>query len=184
VLVAPQAVWVVAVVMVISGVVTHVMTKGAHFAWALFLLGALGVAFSAAAGAGRSGVAGAGALVAFALAGLHLAWAAGVKWGLAAAIPLVDGRPTFQPGRVATLAVTAALGVLGALFLSLGGVVAVPFASALAGVAAVVFIARTVGDFRTVGLFKTVRAGPFAANDSLLYTPLCFSLAAALLWLR
>jgi Protein of unknown function (DUF3995) len=184
VLVAPQAAWVVAVVMAISGVVTHVMTKGAHFAWALFMLGALGVAFSVAAGAGRTGVAVTGALVAFALAGLHLAWAAGLTWGLAAAIPQVDGRPAFQPGRVATLAVTAALGALGTVFLALGGVLTVPFASALGLVAALVFIARTVGDFRTVGLFKKVRAGPFAANDSLLYTPLCFSLAAALLWLR
>jgi hypothetical protein len=47
-----------------------------------------------------------------------------------------------------------------------------------------VFALRTVGDFRTVGLFKRPARNAFARNDALLYTPLCFSLAAALLWLR
>ncbi len=182
--VAPDIAWVVGVVMAISGVVTHLMSRGAHFAWALFELSALGVAFSLGAGAGRMGVALTGAAVAFALAALHLAWAGGVRWGLAAALPQVNGRPAFQPGRVATVGVALALGVLGAIFLSLGGVVVMPWASGLALLAAVVLSVRTVGDFRLVGLFKRVRVGPFASNDSLLYTPLCFSLAAALLWLR
>lgn len=182
--VAPEVRWVVGVTLAISGLVTLVGGRGQHFAWALFLLGALGTAFSLGTGAGRGVISLFGAAVAFAIGALHVAWAFGVGRGRLAAIPQIDGRPAFNPGRGVTLLVAGALGVLGLLFLSLGGFVTLPGAPTLALAAAAVFALRTVGDFRTVGLFKRPARNAFARNDALLYTPLCFSLAAALLWLR
>lgn len=46
--------------------------------------------------------------------------------------------------------------------------------------AAAVLVLRAVGDFRLVGFFKRIRGSRFARLDTLLYSPLCFALGAAL----
>lgn len=181
--VAPTSALVVGATLAVSGLITHLASKGRHFAWAVFLTGALG-AGAEILGRGRLVISLAGAATAAALAGLHIAWAAGMRWGLHAAIPQVGGRPARSPGRVMTLLVAGALLVLALLFLALGRLVVVPATSPLALAAAIVFGLRTVGDLRTVGLFKRGVTGTFARNDTLYYTPLCFAIAAALLWLR
>jgi hypothetical protein len=182
--IAPHCAPVVGLTLAISGVVTHASTRGAHFAWSVFLLGAIGVAHATEAGVGQSWISITGAVVAFALSGLHVAWALGVTWGRAAAIPRMDELPTMRPGKTATLLVAAALSLVGGIFLSLGGFIVFAHASLLALPVAAVFALRTVGDFRTMGLFRRPARDAFARYDALIYTPLCFSLAAALLWLR
>ena len=47
---------------------------------------------------------------------------------------------------------------------------------------AAVFGLRTAGDFRLVGLFKRERQSPFARCDTFIFTPLCFALSAAFIW--
>lgn len=183
-LLAPGSALAVGLTLALSGGLTLVATRGAHFAWAVFFTGALGVASTLAAGAGRGLVAVTGAGVAFALAALHVAWAAGLRWGLEAALPQRNGQPTLRPGRAVTLVVAFALGGLGLVFLSLGGLAALSGAPTLAALAALVFAARVVGDFRTVGLFKQPGADVFSRQDTRWYTPLCFALSAALLWVR
>jgi hypothetical protein len=180
-----QAAPAVAALMIVSGLVTFASTRGAHFAWALFLAGGLGAAQVAMpAGTAVVVVACAGAMALAAIAALHVAWGLSLTtWGLHAAIPEVDGQRQFTPPRAATLAVAAALAFAAHLLLSLAGIVEqVPFAHALGVAAVVVFALRTVGDLRTAGLFKRVRGTAFARGDTVLFTPLCFALAAAFAW--
>ncbi|MFT3713182.1 MAG: DUF3995 domain-containing protein [Archangium sp.] len=176
---------VVAAVLGVSGLALLVGTRGAHFAWALFVAGALGALHAFAPGSGREPVALLGAVVLAALGALHVAWALGWKGGLDVAVPSVDGAPAFKPGRLMTLLVACGLFGLAALLLVLAGLAPeVPASRALGLAAFAVFAARTVGNFGTVGLFKRVHGTAFARQDTALYTPLCFALAAAFLWVR
>ncbi len=174
--------WPVAVLLALSGVITHVASRGQHFAWALFLAGALGAASSARPST-EAGVALFGVLLLTVLGSLHFAWALGWKAGLGAAVPEVDGRPAFRPPAGLTMLVALGLFVLAAVLASLGGFIPeLPFTRWLAGAAALVFAARTIGDLRLVGLFKRPVPSAFGKWDSLLFTPLSFLLCATFLW--
>lgn len=113
--------------------------------------------------------------------GAHVVWAAGGTIGLAAAIPQVEGRPLFAPGRMTTFAVALALFSLAALVVWREGLIVLPLPFAIARVGvpvmALVFFARAIGDFRYVGWSKRVRGTSFARLDDLLYAPLCVVLA-------
>jgi hypothetical protein len=95
-----------------------------------------------------------------ALALMHVYWASGGRFGRAAAVPEVDGQRAFVPSTGGTLTVAAAL------FFA----------------AAVVAIARAVGDFRLVGFFKRVRGTNFARLDTAVFAPLCLLLGIAVLY--
>ena len=174
--------WPVAALLALSGVITHLATRGHHFAWALFLAGALGAASSARPST-ESGVALFGVLLLSALGLLHVAWALGWKAGMGAAVPEVDGRPAFRPPAWLTLLVALGLFALAAVLASLGGLIPeLPLTRWLAAAAALVFAVRTIGDLRSVGLFKRPARTTFGKWDSLLYTPINFMLCAAFLW--
>jgi hypothetical protein len=177
----------VALVLAVSGAATFAATGGRHFAWAVFTTGALAAAAAALSGAVPASVL--GALVAIALAaigGLHVAWAFGVRWGSSAAVPEVAGKPAFSPSRSVTLLVAAGLFTMAWLVLALAQLVPLPLPRDwvwAAGVAiALVFGARTIGDFRWAGLFKRVHGTRFARMDDLLFTPLCFALCTAIVF--
>ena len=106
------------------------------------------------------------------LAGMHFYWAAFGTGKRSAAIPEVDGVPVFKPSKAATAAV-------GVVLLGTAAVVLLDVKLLLAGAAAVLIL-RAVGDFRLVGFFKRVRGSKFAHMDTLLYSPLCLALGAAL----
>lgn len=114
------------------------------------------------------------------LSGLHVYWARGGRWGLEAAIPVVDGRPAFQPGVAATLAVAALLFIAAILVAGRLARVESPGARVFSwgpwGVAAAFFL-RAVGDFRLLGFFKRASNTKFAEWDSKLFSPLCLILA-------
>jgi hypothetical protein len=120
-----------------------------------------------------------------ALAGVHLFWALGGKWGKDAAIPKAPGTgaPTLRPGMSATLMVATALAVAADLvavrigLLDSGMPAWLPRAACIA--LAIVFLARAIGEFRYVGFFKRVRDSRFARLDTALYSPLCLFLAIA-----
>lgn len=165
----------VAVLLGVSGVVTHLSTRGAHFAWAIFFVGALGGIQSG----GETIVALIGAIVLAMLGALHVAWAFGLRWGINSAIP--SGMKT--PSRAMTFVVAIGLFVLAAVMASLGGwLPSFQFVRWFGIAAAIVFAARTIGDLRFVGLFKRERASNFARMDSLLFTPITFALAASFTW--
>ena len=174
--------WIVAVLLGVSGVVAHLASRGNHFAWAIFIAGALGAASSSQPSTSAA-VALFGALLLTTLGVLHVAWAAGWRRGLSAAVPEVEGQPAFRPPAWLTLAVALGLFVLAAVLASVGGLIgALPFARFISGAAALVFALRTFGDLRTCGLFKRAQHTTFARWDSLLYTPISFVLCAAFLW--
>jgi Protein of unknown function (DUF3995) len=106
------------------------------------------------------------------LALLHFYWALRGVSGNSAAIPQVNGVPAFKPSKAATAAVGLAL-------LGTAAIVLMHVELLIAGAAAVLVL-RAIGDFRLVGFFKRVRDSRFARMDTLLYSPLCLALGAAL----
>lgn len=136
----------------------------------------------------------------FALLGLvHVYWALGGRLGLQATLPQLPvppgqrqpGEPAqrnaFTPTPSATLAVAAALLGLALAVALRGGLSGTPVQHIalrlVLGAAALVFVARAVGDFRLVGFFKRVKGSAFARMDSRLYSPLCVLLGAGVGWL-
>ncbi len=115
---------------------------------------------------------------------LHAYWAMGGDWGSSAVVPEVEGGRAFTPTPGATLAVAGAFFVAALVVLGRSGIWGgfVPAWIFYLGtwVMAAVFFLRAVGDFRLAGFFKTVRGTRFARRDSLLYSPLCFFISAAL----
>jgi hypothetical protein len=111
----------------------------------------------------------------------HVYWAAGGRTGFDAAVPQVDGKRLFAPGKLVTLAVALGLFVLAALVLWRDGVITLPLPFVLARIGvplmALVFLARAIGDFRHVGWSKRVRGSRFARLDDVFYAPLCLTLA-------
>lgn len=120
------------------------------------------------------------ALIFLALGGLHFYWAGGGRWAAAAAIPQLEGRPLFVPGKWTTVAA-------GLLFVACAGLVLAraqgmqPATWLCYGLASVLLL-RAIGDFRYVGFFKCNRGSRFAELDTRLYSPACLALAAGVYW--
>lgn len=112
---------------------------------------------------------------------LHLYWAFGGTWGGALALPMEDGRPVFEPGVGATLAVAVALALCALLVARLAGWLSLGLRDRVArlpGYAlAAVLLLRAIGDFRYIGFFKRIGDTPFGRRDTALYSPLCLLLA-------
>jgi len=178
----------VAVLLGLSGVVAYGFTRGRHAAWAVFMVGAVAAAASAASdtfwprSVGAAGVV--GALVLAALGCIHVAWAFGWRSGLVSGVPELNGQPLFAPPRTLTLMVAVALFAAAWLLLALTGLAPTPiplrWVRCAGAVAAATFALRTIGDLRFVGLFKRVQGTPFARADDLLFTPLCLALSTVL----
>jgi hypothetical protein len=122
-------------------------------------------------------------VVIFVLIGLlHVYWAIGPHVGESAVVPSVDGKPLFQPFRLATIAVALALfGAAGVVAIR-SAIFPVPALAFLAligcwGLVAV-FSLRAIGDFRYLGFFKRVTGTRFARADTFVYSPVCAVLAA------
>ena len=121
------------------------------------------------------------------LSGLHWYWACGGSWGRDAAVPERNGRAAFTPSRFATALVAIGLAACAVLVAALAGWLSLPlgpgFLNRLDFAVALLFLARTIGDFRLVGWFKRVRGTRFATFDSLFYSPLCLGLSLGVFWL-
>jgi len=117
------------------------------------------------------------------LAGLHTFWAAGGSWGMRNAIPEVDGKPTFIPSRLSTIAVALALTFAAGVASLRGFVLFASFLGSFPYWASIaigfIFLLRAVGEFRLIGFFKRVRGTSFAAWDTWLFSPLSLLIAAA-----
>ncbi len=166
----------VGVFLLVSGGLALVMSRGRHFAWALFVVGGATALLGPHLGGVTPWAARVAALVLGAIALVHVGWFFGAKWGLSSVLPEVSGRPAFVPPRWATLAVTGAFVGAAAIVLasSRGGN---PYVSWLTLAGAIVFALRAMGDFRLVGLTKRVHGTGFARWDDALYTPLSVLLA-------
>jgi hypothetical protein len=101
-----------------------------------------------------------------------------------AALPEQNGQPIFRPGPASTLAVAGLLAFAGLLVLAHAGrgpAAALPrwVVAFGAPVAAVVLLARSIGDFRYIGFFKRVRDTRFAKLDTRIYSPIALLLGIA-----
>jgi len=99
----------------------------------------------------------AAAFVLVAIAALHVAWAAGLRWGTDVVIPTRNGTPTLSPSAGATR-----------WLFRLGS-----------GAVASVLLLRALGDRRAIGLTKRVRGTRFSRYDDVIFVPLCVALAVA-----
>jgi len=170
--------------LLVSGVLALVTSRGRHFAWALFATGGAAALFGPRLAAVGPVAAGIAAVVLLAIAVLHVAWVLGLQWGIQTAIPEVSGRAAFVPPRALTVAVAIVFGVAGAVVVVAARSSGAPWTwLTLAG--AGVFGLRALGDFRLVGLTKRVHGTAFARWDDRLFTPLalllavCFALVGA-----
>ncbi|MGH1337508.1 MAG: DUF3995 domain-containing protein [Aureispira sp.] len=109
---------------------------------------------------------------------LHVYWAFGGKWGLDGVIPVLEeGKATFAPGLIMTLAVALALFIGACLHVESLGILSDFYRQiGLLGMG-LVFLMRAIGDFNYVGFFKKKRTTVFARRDTLYYAPLCIILA-------
>lgn len=116
------------------------------------------------------------------LAAWHVKMAFGKQEGESGAVPSVDGKPLFVPGRGATLAVAAFLLACAALVAATAGFAQVGIPRTILSwgcyLLAIGLLARAVGDFKYVGFFKRVRGSPFARMDTMVYSPLCLAMSA------
>jgi hypothetical protein len=122
------------------------------------------------------------AAVALILAALHVYWALGGKWGIAASIPTIEGRRTINPAPLGTFAMALLLVIAAVTICGKAGLFAMGAWRAYFAVGSWcvcgVFLLRSVGNFKTFGWFKSVRGTEFAYWDTRLYSPLCLALAA------
>jgi hypothetical protein len=111
----------------------------------------------------------------------HFYWALGGSVGKSAAIPEIDGRPTFKPSNTATAAVGLALLSCAVLVAATAGLLSFSLPRRLLAwlcyALAFVLFARAIGEFRMVGFFKRVRGTNFARLDTMIYSPLCLTLS-------
>jgi hypothetical protein len=119
----------------------------------------------------------------FLLSMWHVRMAFGVMGGESGAVPSVPGKPLFVPSRGSTLAVAAVLLLFAVLVAATAGAVQVgvprQFLAWLSYALATGLLARAIGELRYVGFFKRVRGSRFARLDTLVYSPLCLTLAVA-----
>jgi len=117
----------------------------------------------------------------FTLSALHVYWALGGTLGVNCAVPTMNGKPIFLPGRLITLAVAFGLSFMGVIVILLHYQGTSQYSWVLRPVGVVlgiIFGLRSIGDFKLVGIFKRVRDSKFAKYDTLVYTPLCAFLSA------
>jgi hypothetical protein len=128
------------------------------------------------------------AVVLFALAALHLVWAAGSPWPARTAAELhalvVGGRPrSVMPPAWASIGVAIVLSLFAVGALAVRGLVPAPapaLVRTLTWIAAGILAARGVGGFFEARLRPDALTEPFARWNRRLYSPLCLLLAAAL----
>lgn len=121
------------------------------------------------------------ALVFLVLGGFHFLWVAGVKYGLASAIPVKPGdKPTLKPGKFATLLVGLALTSIAGFYVLQSGVIEVTGWELPIKIASwaipILFTLRAIGEFKYVGFFKRVKGTQFSKMDTRLFSPLCLTI--------
>ena len=116
------------------------------------------------------------------LSSLHFYWAFGGQWGFTAALPTnEEGKRVLNPKWYDSLIVGLGLLVFAVYLLIYVGLIPFQLPKWLFDygiwVISAIFILRAIGDFKYIGVFKKVRNTKFARRDTLLYSPLCMTIA-------
>jgi len=117
------------------------------------------------------------------LAGIHIYWVLGGKWGSDVVLPTKnDHVKVIMPGILPTLIV--AFGLLCFSYLVLMQVTSLkfPFGHNLAyhyglWMIASIFLIRAIGEFNFIGIFKKVKHTKFGQYDTRYFSPLCLLLS-------
>ncbi|CAM4249320.1 membrane protein [Bacillus manliponensis] len=116
---------------------------------------------------------------------IHVYWAFGGRWGIAAAIPSESGERAFTPSPVITLFVGLLLSMAAILLLLQVDIIPlfVPQIIVQIGcwICMFVFTVRVIGEFNYFGIFKRKKGTYFAKMDTMLFIPLCAFLAVSFL---
>ncbi|MET3292933.1 UNVERIFIED_CONTAM: hypothetical protein ABID98_005630 [Brevibacillus sp. OAP136] len=113
---------------------------------------------------------------------MHVYWCFGGKTGTKQVIPTKNGQPLFKPGKIGT-ALVALLAWAGAFLLLVQAhvlEVALPawIPTWICWAMVVALYIRVIGDFRFIGISKRYKTSLFAKYDSMIYVPLCFTMAS------
>lgn len=112
---------------------------------------------------------------------LHWYWVVAGSGDLSGFVPEVEGKPAFEPGRLATSIVGLLLLLAAAICASQSrilGMPRMPLARTGVWVLLVMFLFRAVGEFKLVGFFKRVHNTRFGRLDTWVYSPLCLAVSA------
>jgi len=115
------------------------------------------------------------------LAGVHIYWAFGGKWGSKAVIPTKEDKDNVvMPGPIGTFIVAIGLLGFGAVIWLNAMAIRLKFISCLypmyqygLWIIASLFMLRAIGEFKYVGFFKKYKYTKFGKNDTRYYIPLC-----------
>lgn len=112
------------------------------------------------------------------LAGIHIYWGFGGKWGNDAAIPTTENnKKVIDPKLKECMVVAIALLSLSVIVLVKSEIIAFGFPNWLLEyglwIISILFIIRAIGEFKYVGFFKKVKTTKFAQMDTKYFSPLC-----------
>lgn len=119
---------------------------------------------------------------------VHVYWAFGGEWGVAAAVPTKEnGEKLFKPSVLATLLVAVGLLSVGLYILAQSNWIIVELPNWLKEYGLLLIVAifgfRAVGDFHYVGFFKKHKQTDFGKYDTMYYSPLCLFIAILTMFL-
>ncbi|MCV9933329.1 DUF3995 domain-containing protein [Flavobacterium sp. LS1R47] len=112
------------------------------------------------------------------LAGIHIYWGFGGKWGNDAAIPTTENNEkVINPKLKECMVVAIGLLSLSVIVLIKSEIIAFSLPNWLQEyglwVIALLFTIRAIGEFKYVGFFKKVKTTKFAQMDTKYFSPLC-----------
>lgn len=123
----------------------------------------------------------------FIIALTHIYWAISITNIPKKVIPHINDNPVFIPMRSVTFLVGIIFILLAIFILAMangcyGGSLNW-FYNFIGSCLALIFFARSIGDFKFVGFLKKIKNSQFAFYDTRYWSPLCFLLAFLLLYL-
>ncbi|MEP6951943.1 MAG: DUF3995 domain-containing protein [Ginsengibacter sp.] len=118
------------------------------------------------------------------LAGIHVYWGIGGKWGVDSTIPTKENnKKVINPGPFECFVVALGLIGFGAFCLIKAGVIVFHLPRWLLNyglwIIIAIFLLRAIGEFRYVGFFKKVNTTKFGKMDTKYYSPLCLFIAVS-----
>ncbi|MEM1337370.1 MAG: DUF3995 domain-containing protein [Bacteroidota bacterium] len=113
---------------------------------------------------------------------LHFAWAFGVQFGLAQALPTTEnGTRVLHPRKIDCALVGLMLTAFAFFYLVKAGFIPLQLPEEMVRygnwIIPLLFLLRAVGEFKYVGFFKRIRHTEFGKWDTRLFSPLCLTIA-------
>ncbi len=123
------------------------------------------------------------------LAGIHIYWGLGGKWGAEASVPVtLSNEKVLNPKSLDCFIVASGLLAFSGLVLIKAGIISMALPDWLTTyglwVVILLFLVRAIGDFRYVGFFKKIKSTRFGQLDTKYYSPMCLTISLLLMMLE